>query len=237
MDEQPHKIIVPLPPRYIVEKLQLGPLELSWSQVKIMLICAILTAIIIGSGEGTSGILFNIIALSVIWGLFYKYARTHEILVESKIILDHRIRKLKGLNRYSSVSSPDKQVSELYRFTIKKISQTGVIDFGDNRFGVVLGCDTRWLDDEELALNIARISGFLNSIQPKTLIKVRASSQIPYLNPVEKMVMEQINQPRSHNEKALLYSLHDLSSRTPKTTNWDVKIFIGVVSKLLSGIR
>ena len=83
---------------------------------------------------------------------------------------------------------------------------------------MILGCDTRWLDDEELALNIARVSGFLNSIQPKTLIKIRASSQIPYLNPVEKMVMEQVNQPRSHNEKALLYSLHDLSSRTPKTT-------------------
>ncbi|SNQ59683.1 hypothetical protein [Candidatus Methanoperedens nitratireducens] len=228
--KQSHKIIVPLPPRYIVEKLQLGPLELSWDQVKVMLVCAVLTAIIIGAGEGTSGLLLNFVVLSVIWGLYYKYARTHEVLVESKIIFAHKLRKLKGLDRYSSISSPDKQVSELYRFNIKNISKTGVIDFGDNRFGVILGCDTRWLDDEELALNITRVSGFLNSIQPRTLLKVRASSQIPYLNPVERMVMEQVNQPRSHNEKALLYSLHDLSSRTPKTTNWDVKIFIGVVS-------
>ncbi|HYN44531.1 MAG TPA: hypothetical protein VER35_00890 [Candidatus Limnocylindrales bacterium] len=229
-EAQPHKIIIPLPPRYIVGKLQLGPLELAWDQVKVMLICTLLTTIVVGTGEGISGLLLNFIELLIIWGLFLKYARTHEVLVESKIMLGHRIRKLKGLDKYSSVSSPENRVSELYRFTIKSISKTGVIDFGKNRFGVILGCDTRWLDDEELALNIARVSGFLNSIQPKTLIKIRASSQIPYLNPVEKMVMEQINEPRSHNEKALLYSLHDLSSRTPKTTDWNVKIFISMSS-------
>ena len=196
-ETQSHKIIVPLPPRYIVEKLQLGPLELSWDQVKVMLVCAILTTIVVGAGEGVSGLLLNFIALLIIWGLYYKFARTHEVLVESKIIFAHKIRKLKGLDRYSSVSSTDKQVSELYRFSIKNISKTGVIDFGDNRFGVILGCDTRWLDDEELVLNISRISGFLNSIQPRTLLKVRASSQISYLNPVERMVMEQVNEPRS----------------------------------------
>src|SRR3989337_1143844 len=85
-DPKSHKIIVPLPPRYIVEKLQLGPLELSWDQVKMMLICAILTTIVIGAGEGTSGFVFNVIALSIIWGLYYKYARSHELLIESRII-------------------------------------------------------------------------------------------------------------------------------------------------------
>ncbi len=228
--EQPHKIIIPLPPRYIVDKLQLGPIELSWDQVKVMFVCAVLTTIIIGTGRGTIALALNIAALIIIWGLFWKYARTHEVLVESRIMFKHRIRKIRGLNRYSSIVSPDKQISELYAFSIKGISRTGIIDFGKNRFGVVIGCETRWLDDEELSLNISRLCGFLNSIQPKILLKVRASSQIPYINPVEKMVMEQINKPRSHNEKALLYSLHDLSSRTPKTTNWNIKLFIGVTS-------
>ncbi len=125
-ETQSHKIIVPLPPRYIVEKLQLGPLELSWDQVKIMLVCAILTTIVVGAGEGVSGLILNFIALLIIWGFYYKFARTHEVLVESKIIFAHKIRKLKGLDRYSSVTSPDKQVSELYRFNIKNLSKTGI---------------------------------------------------------------------------------------------------------------
>jgi hypothetical protein len=229
-EQQPHKIIIPLPPRYIVEKLQLGPIELSWDQVKVMFVCAILTTIIVGTGHGMWGLVLNIAALIIIWGLFWKYARTHEVLVESRIMFKHRIRTIRGLNAYSTIVSPDKQISELYAFSIKGISKNGIIDFGKNRFGVIIGCDTHWLDDEELSLNISRICGFLNSIQPKILLKVRASSQIPYINPVEKMVMEQINEPRSHNEKALLYSLHDLSSRTPKTTNWNIKLFIGVTS-------
>jgi hypothetical protein len=96
-DQQPHKIIIPLPPRFIVGKLQLGPLELAWDQVKVMLICTLLTTIVVGTGEGTSGLLLNFIELLIIWGLFYKYSRTHEVLVESKIMLGHGIRKLKGL--------------------------------------------------------------------------------------------------------------------------------------------
>jgi hypothetical protein len=225
-----HKIIIPLPPRYVVAKLRVGALELSWDQVKVMLVCVTLTTIITGSGQGILGLFLNMVALMIIWGFFWKYARSHDILMQSKIMFKHRIREIRGLNSYSSTVSIDKQISELYAFSILKISKTGIIDFGKNKFGMVIGCETRWLDDDELSLNIARLCGFLNSIQPKILLKVRASSQIPYINPVEKMVMGQINEKRSHNEKALLYSLHDLSMRTPKTTNWNVKLFIGVAS-------
>lgn len=40
------------------------------------------------------------------------------------------VNSLRGLDRYSSVSSRDRHVSELYRFSIKNVSQTGIIDFG-----------------------------------------------------------------------------------------------------------
>src|SRR3990172_3889237 len=96
--EQPHKIIIPLPPRYIIEKLQLGPIELSWDQVKVMFVCAILTTIIIGTGHGTVALVLNVVAIAIIWGLLWKYARTHEVLVESKLMFRHKIRKIRGMN-------------------------------------------------------------------------------------------------------------------------------------------
>jgi hypothetical protein len=228
--EDQHKIIIPLPPRYIVNKLQLGPVELSWEQVKVLFVCVVLTTIIVGAGHGMIALMLQTITMIIIWGLYFKFARTHEVLAESKIMLKHKIRAARGLNKYSSIASSDQRISELYAYSINKISKTGIIDFGSDRFGIIIGCETRWLDDEELSLNIKRICGFLNSVQPGTLVKVRASSQIPYINPVEKMVMRQINEPRSSNEKALLYSMYDLSSKATKTVNWNIKLFIGVQS-------
>lgn len=230
MTEQ--KIIVPLPPRYIVDKLRCGPLELSWTgvhggfdQTKILSGSALALAGLSSVTGGYAWLASGIAGAAGIY-LYAKYAWTHEKLIESKLHVKHRIREYRGRNHYSSVSSDSEHISKLYNYTVTDILPGGIIDFGRQKYGIILKCDAKFLSDDELKTNIAKVGGFFNSIQPKVLVKVRTKSQIPYLNPVEKMTMKQLSHKNPANEEALLYSMHSMSAKAPKAVDWSQEIGI-----------
>jgi hypothetical protein len=224
------KIIIPLSPKYIVDKVRIYFLEASWHQVAIAFTCIVLTTIIIGALPGWPGIALDIIGLLLIWGSFYKFAWTNEKYLASKSKLYYQIRKLRKQNTYSATASSIQQINKLYPYNPKHILDNGIIDFGNNRYGLIIDCQTRPIDAEDLPQQSMKISGFLKSLQDKTLLKIRVSSHIPYVNPVEASVTKQISEAKTHTDKALLYSMYDMSSKAEKAPLWNIKIFIAVES-------
>ena len=232
MDEliNKNKIIIPLSPKYIVDKVRIYFLEVSWHQVAAAFVCIVLSTMLIGALSGSLGVVFDIIVLLIIWSAFYKFAWTYEKYLASKSKLLYHIRRLRKQNTYSATASPIRQLNKLYPFTPKRVMDDGIIDFGQNRFGIIIDCQTRQIDYEDLPQQIMKISGLLKSLHEKTLLKIRVSSHIPYINPVESMVTKQISTTKTHTDKALLYSMYDLSSKAEKAPQWNIRIFLGVES-------
>lgn len=225
-----NKIIIPLSPKYIVDKVRIYFLEVSWHQVVIAFACIVLTTVIIGALPGWPGIALDIIGLLLIWGSFIKFAWTHEKYLASKSKLFYKIRKFRKQNIYSATATPIEQLNKLYPFSPKRVMKDGIIDFGVNRYGIIIDCQTRPIDHEDLPQQVMKIAGFLKSLQVGTLLKIRVSSHIPYVNPVESMVTKQITNAKTHTDKALLYSMYDMSSKAEKAPQWNIKIFIAVES-------
>lgn len=228
MDEiiNKNKIIIPISPKYIVDKVRVGPLEASWHQVVIAFVCIFLSTTIIGILPG----ILNILGLMIIWGAFYKFVWTYEKYLASKSKLFYHIRRLRKQNTYSATASPTRQLNKLYPFHPRRVMDDGIIDFGLNRFGIIIDCQTRPIDYEDLPQQIMKISGLFKSLHEKTLLKIRVSSYIPYINPVEKMVTKKISNAKTHTDKALLYSMYDMSAKAQKAPQWNIKLFVGVES-------
>lgn len=224
------KIIIPLSPKYIIDKVRIYFFEASWHQVAIAFACIVFTTMIIGALPGVPGMALNIIGTLIIWGLFFKFAWTNEKYLATKSGLLYHIRKFRKQNAYSSVSSPIQQLNKLYPFTPRGIMNDGIIDFGSNRYGLIIDCQTRPIDNEELPQQIMKIAGFLKSLQDKTLLKIRVSSHIPYVNPVERMVTKQITKAKTHTDKDLLYSMYDMSAKAEKAPQWNIQLFLAVES-------
>ncbi len=225
-----NKIIIPLSPKYIVDKVKIYFLEASWHQVAAGFACIVFTTMIVGALPGLPGMALNIVGPLLIWSMFYKFAWTHEKYLASKAKLFYQIRKLRKQNTYTAMATPIKQLNKLYPFTPKRILDKGIIDFGSNRYGLIIDCQTRPIDNEDLPQQIMKIAGFLKSLQVGTLLKIRVSSHIPYVNPVEGMVTKQITNAKTHTDKALLYSMYDMSTKAEKAPQWNIKIFVAVES-------
>lgn len=243
------KVIIPLSPQYIIDKLRIQlysiSFEATWHQAIAGFFCIVLTTIIVGLMPGVLGIIFEVLGTILIWGLFFKYAFTQEKYLISKLKLLYWIRKKTNHTTYSAASSPISHIipqlrpmdfilrmlsiCPLYEFEIKDIKK-GIIHYSYNRYGAIINCITKPIDAEDMPDQIIKISGLLKSIPDKTVVKFRVSSYIPHLNTVEAMTIEQIANAKNKTDKNLLYSLHDLSKTTQKAPQWMVNILIAVES-------
>ena len=224
------KLIIPLSPRYIQNKVKIYFLEASWHQVIISLFCIVLTTAAVGAVGGVVGLLVDVVALVVIWGSFYRFAWTEEKYLYTKSSLLYWLRRARKQTTVTAMNTNIAELDKLYPFAPKKILRSGIIDFGKGRYGVIIDCQVRPVGNEDLPQQIIKIQGLLKSIQENTLSKIRVSSYIPFQNPVEKMATSQISGTKKKEDKALLYSLYALSANGQKCPQWQVKFFISVTS-------
>jgi hypothetical protein len=115
------KIIIPLSPKYITDKVRIYFIEASWHQVATAFACIVFTTMIIGALPGRPGMALNIVGPLIIWGMFYKFAWTNEKYLASKSKLFYQIRKLRKQNTYSATASPMQQLNKLYPYSPKEV--------------------------------------------------------------------------------------------------------------------
>jgi len=247
MSEQ-EKVIIPVSPNYIVNKIGLNrAFQLSFTGISGIdqtktLIGGLGALSIAGSAIGLPlpGWIGSMGAFAY---LYMKYAGTHQRLIENSLKVKHNIRKWRGHTKINNVNSPKHLiypaqelglkdrlldafgfgVTSLYSYDFE-ILKNGIIRFSKDKYGIIIDCQTKTISDDDLDQQLDSVRRFLNSMQ--VLHKFKVSSFVPYMNKVEKAVIPQINRSKNAQEKALLYSMHDLSAAAPKSPQWNVKLFL-----------
>jgi hypothetical protein len=223
-------IIIPIPPRHIVEKYRWWIFEISESQRTV------LTAGALGS-MGALGITsmlsfpLNLGGYVITAGFAYlykKHAWTHDKLVESETMLWYWWYKRQGLMDISYTDTYEK-IKTLFPFEVKNI-QNGIICFGNGTYGVLISLSPRKLSPEEHTEYTPIIERLIDSLPSELLVKCRAKEKELNENILEKLVFERLQTVKTKQEKALLFSLYDKSLKNKSNHKWEHTIFIGLKS-------
>ena len=224
------KLIIPIPPRHIIEKYTWAVFEVSNQQLFTLAICAIVSMILLGVSSMFAFPLNMLGYITVIVSayLYRKYAWTHEMLIESKTMFWFWYYKRQGLMNISYTDVYAK-IKTLFPYEIKNINN-GIINFGNGMFGMIISLTPRKMSPEEFVEFTPVIERLIDSLPPELIFKCRAKTKITGGNILEKMVLEQLQTVKTKEEKALLFSLYDKSKEHDTDQKWEHTLFIGIQS-------
>jgi hypothetical protein len=225
-----NSLTIPIPPRHIVEKYTWAIFEVSNQQLMTLAICAMASMVVLGISSAVSfpfnltGYIFVIVAAV----MYHKYAWTHDKLIESKTMFWYWYYKRQGLMNISYTDIYSK-IKTLFPYEIKNINN-GIINFGSGMFGIIISLTPRKMSPEEQVEFTPVIERLINSLPPELIFKCRAKTKITEGNILEKMVLEQLQNVKTKEEKALLFSLYDKSKDHDTDQKWEHTLFIGIQS-------
>jgi hypothetical protein len=230
--EKENQIIVPIPPRHIVEKYVYWIFSVSRAQMKVLVSgCVIaLVGFSFASGKPFPLSLMGFAGAAVCAYFYYKYAWTHEKLQRTTINLRYWWYKRKGLMNISYTDTYEK-IKTLFPYQVKNI-KNGIIEFGGNKFGVILVVKPWKMSPEDMGQHLGNLMHIINSLPPEIMMKVRARTQVTTKNVLQQMVFQQLQNTKLNKEqKALLFSLYDKAKQNADPAKWTYSIFLGLDSK------
>ncbi len=227
-----NNIIIPIPPRHIVEKYKWWMFEVSHSQLMALA----------GSAVGCMAVLgitsmlefpFNLSGYPItalVAYLYKKYAWTHDKLMMSEAMLWYWWYKRKGLMDIS-YSDTYTKIKTLFPYEVKNILN-GIIYFGSGMYGVLISLNPRKLTPEENTEYAPVVERIIDSLPSELIVKCRAKTVETGENLLEKLVFERLQVVKTKEEKALLFSLYDKSKAHENNLNlkWEHTLFIGLKS-------
>jgi hypothetical protein len=225
-----NNVIIPIPPRHIVEKYKWWMFEISNSQLMTLAggaagcMGALGVSSMFGFPYNLTG--YGVTALSAY--LFKKYAWTHDKLVESETMLWYWWYKRQGLMDISYADTYER-IKTLFPYEVRNI-KNGIIHFGDGMYGILISLNPRKLSPEEHAEYTPLVEQLIDSLPSELIIKCRAKTKIIGENILEKLVFEQLQTVKTKQEKALLFSLYDKSKTHEDNCKWEHILFIGLKS-------
>lgn len=226
------QIIVPIPPRHIVERYVYWIFSVSKAQMAVLMSCCVLVLVCFGyaGGKPFPLNLVGIIGAVLCSVAYYKYAWTHEKLQRSTINLRYWWYKRKGLMNISYTDTYEK-IKTLFPYQVKNI-KNGIIEFGGNKFGVILVVKPWKMSPEDMGQHLGNLQHIINSLPPEIMMKVRARTQVTTKNVLQQMVFQQLQNTKLNKEqKALLFSLYDKAKQNADPAKWTYSIFLGFDSK------
>src|SRR5659263_384216 len=230
MNENKSKLIIPIPPRHIIEKFNWAFFEVSKPQLLLIGGMAMLTIVLLGIGKAMI-FPFNMVGYIFLIACaigYYKFAWTHEKYLETKSILEYHWYKRQGLMDISYTDTYAR-IRTLFPYEIKGIKD-GIISFGNGKFGVIISTKPRKMSPEEIAEYSPVLERLIDSLPKEIIFKVRAKTEIVSGNILEKMVLQQLQVVKTKQEKALLFSLYDKSKEHESNHKWSHTLFCGVQS-------
>ena len=225
-----NNVIIPIPPRHIVEKYRWWMFEVSNSQLMTLA----------GGAAGCMGALGVSSMLSFPWNLsgyaitalavyaYKKYAWTHDKLVESETMFWYWWYKRQGLMDIS-YSDTYTKIKTLFPYEVKDI-RNGIIYFGNEVYGVLISLNPRKLSPEEHNEYTPIVERLIDSLPSELIIKCRAKTKITGENLLEKLIFEQLQTVKTKYEKALLFSLYEKSKNHEDNCKWEHTLFVGLKS-------
>lgn len=223
-----NRIIVPIPPRHIVEKYVYWIFSVSKPQMAVLMAGCMISLVMFGIAADRSFPmnLIGFVGVVACAGAYHKYAWTHEKLQKTTIGLRYWWYKRKGLMNISYTDTYEK-IKTLFPYQVKNIKE-GIIQFGNNKFGVILVVKPWKMSPEDMSQHLSNLQHIVNSLPPEIMMKVRARTQVTTRNVLQQMVFQQLQNTKLNKEqKALLFSLYDKAKQNADPAKWTYSIFLG----------
>ncbi len=223
-----NKLIIPIPPRHVVEKYRWFIFDISNRQRGYLMGGAAISMAAIGAAS-TLPFPFSLggyLVTAAIAGLYYKKAWTHDLLIESEIMAQYWYYKRVGLMDISYTDTFDK-IKTLFPYEIKNIIN-GIIHFGSGFYGIIITLSPNKLSPEEQIEFTPFVEALIDSLPADIMVKCRAKTITGNENMLEQMVFERLKEVKTKEEKAILFSLYDKAKNNEDNRMWKHTLFIGM---------
>jgi hypothetical protein len=169
----------------------------------------------------------SLIMLFLVIAFFLKFLRTPQIMTRSWLAYIFLIRGLRGQNvipKYAVSAGFMKGIIPIVEF-----HQGGIIEFTGNKYGMLLKADPSRVSDDELDQHINKVRSLTDSLHGDLTLKSYVVSLQTSGRPVERALMNQLNEPgRTNEEQEHLYSLYqDAAGNKTPVIQWKFYMFLG----------
>ncbi len=168
--------------------------------------------------------------LAVLWVIYAWKLRTSEMINNSTLFCKYMYKKIK---RKTIIAKYDAKIDVSFMegiIPLRKVHQNGLIEFIDNRFGVLLTIQTPRISDDELQIHISKVTDIMNSLHGDIMMKIFVFSRSSSFRPLENVLIKCMKDPnKSDKQIKHLYELNKHicnSNRVP--IDWQTYVLIGL---------
>lgn len=153
--------------------------------------------------------LILLLCVLIVWiMLWVKLFRSEAVITRTILTVKYYLRKDAGMT-YLPKFTMQPKVIEKY-FPVLHVHEGGVIEYTQNRFGVLMDMDTPRVDKNNLDTHLHGITSTLNSLNPGDVFKTFACSRLVTQKPILSDILDSTNDPdKSQTQRDHLYSMYD----------------------------
>ncbi len=180
---------------------------------------------------GKADYLGRIIALSLLAAImliYFVYLRTDEILERTTLTYKYLLRSLRGEAVIAKYVIPVRFLEQIV--PIRNFHKNGLIEFVDNRYGILLKIDPERISDDDLEGHIHKVKDAVDSLHGELVMKTFACSRSTTVKPLEKHLINTGNSGnKTQQQKEHLYELYnEIHANNAPVIEWLFYIFIGL---------
>jgi hypothetical protein len=188
---------------------------------------SIFLLIIAGKVDFLGRILFISLFIAI-WIVYAVFLRTSEVLDRTTLTYKYFIRALLGQTVIAKYTAPVAFLEQVV--PIRNFHKNGLIEFVDNRYGILLKVDPKRVSDDDLEAHIHKVKDMTDSLHGEMVLKTFVCSRSTTVKPLEKHLINTINSKgKTLQQKEHLYELyHEVHQNTAPVIEWQFYIFLGL---------
>jgi hypothetical protein len=196
-------------------------LIIAWVLLSILLL-------IIAGKVGFFGRILFISLFVAIWMVYAVFLRTSEVLDRTTLTYKYFIRALLGQTVIAKYTVPVQFLEQVV--PIRNFHKNGLIEFVDNRYGILLKVDPKRVSDDDLEAHIHKVKDMTDSLHSELVLKTFVCSRSTTVKPLEKHLINTINSGgKTRQQKEHLYELYqEVHNNTAPVIEWQFYIFLGL---------
>ncbi len=193
----------------------------------LAIFCVFLVAGMVLSRSYIAKAVYVILLFSIVT-VFIKFFWGAKSMDRTWLMYKYFIRSITGKNTLAKYILPASFLEAIV--PIKAFHDLGIIEFLDNKYGLMMRIEPSRISDDELDSHIAKGRSLVDALHGNLLMKFYVVSVNSDGAAIEKNVIDIINkEERSQNQKQHLYSIyHHLQDSTKTVIQWRFYIFVAL---------
>jgi len=203
---------------------------LSFKHIVIYSITAVITLSLILSILFITNMIVRAILMVIIFiivVIFTLFMRSPSVMDRSWLMCLFLIKSIRGENIVSKFTLPTAFLEKI--IPIKEIHDKGLIEFTDNKYGILLNSEPSRISNDELDSHIRKVVTLIDSLHDELLMKIIVYSiNKKGIKILGKNIIDIVNlNNKTKEQKKHLHSIYDkIQNNTDPTIQWGFYIFL-----------